>query len=221
MEENTNNNEIVENVEETKPIDNGKKNELKLKVPKKLIVTIGIILCVCVAGIFVYNNFIKKSKTELITVSSIEEILEIDELSTLKYYYNAIATVPDDKGNVSYNIAYRGHVVAGIDFTKIKVDIDETNKTIIINIPKAKVTDWVIETGSLDYIFVDKSASKNKTIDTDSYKIAKEDLIKRTSNDESILEIATKNSKEAIDALMDPWLKLANSDYQYETKVGE
>ena len=56
----------------------------------------------------------------IITASSLEKVLEIDELSTAEYTYNAVAKKHSQDGKeIKYYVAYEGKVTAGVDFEKI------------------------------------------------------------------------------------------------------
>ena len=84
--------------------------------------------------------------------------VEIDELSTVEYTYNAIANVFDEKDKkgekIKYYVAYEGFVSAGIDFKKIEIQVNEAEKVVTVVLPEIEVHSTTVEMGSLDCIFV-------------------------------------------------------------------
>ena len=78
-----------------------------------------------------------------ITVSvetSLKEVLETSQLSTVEYTYNSIAEKIEDDV-VKYYVKYKGVVKAGFDFDKLDVskDTQDENK-LIITIPEIIIT---------------------------------------------------------------------------------
>ena len=222
MEENNQlNTEVLE--KSTKPKEKLSKRKFKIGkfiIPGKFIVIGLILIAVLVFGSFVIRNFVIKPDIKTEITSSIQDTFAIDELSTLKYYYNAVVHKTNEKGKDLYHVSYQGYVTAGIEFEKPEISVDENSKLITITIPEAKIIDRVVDPGSLDFIFVNNSA-KTDTINTQAYQLAKEDLIKRTAEDSSILEIASQNAIDAIYGLLEPWLKEVYSEYSLEIKLGE
>lgn len=229
MEENINTESTEQtnetNVDEAKNEEKHNDKPIEIKVgnvslSKKIITIIAVVVLIAIAGIFVFRNFIAKPGTELITVSSIQDIIDIDELSTLKYYYNGIVNVQNEKSEDLYYVAYKGYVTAGINISDIKISIDEANKHITIEVPEAKINGRDLRTDDpeyLDYIFLKKSANNNDAIN-DAHERALKDLEEKTKDNKEILEIAHDNAKEVISGLMEPWLSLADSEFTYEVK---
>ncbi len=83
----------------------------------------------------------KEGEVTTISQSSIEKkILDISELSTLEYTYNAVAAGYDEDGKtLLYHVAYEGTVSAGIDFDKLKVKVNPDKKEIRITVPEPKI----------------------------------------------------------------------------------
>ena len=115
-------------------------NPLKVltSIPGLIKGVIGIIVFVIKKGFFDS----KEGEVTTISQSSIEKILDISELSTLEYTYNAVAAGYDEDGKtLLYHVAYEGTVSAGIDFDKLKVKVNPDKKEIRITVPEAKILD--------------------------------------------------------------------------------
>ena len=168
---------------------------------------IGIIVIVLI--VFV----IKKGEVTTISQSSIEKILDISELSTLEYTYNAVAAGYDEDGKtLLYHVAYEGTVSAGIDFDKLKVKVNPDKKEIRITVPKARILDWSVNEGSLKYIF-EKDKNNTATISADAYKVSKDDLKKKANEETRITELAKENAISAISGLIEPWVDQVDDEY--------
>ena len=93
---------------------------------------IGIIVIVLIVFV-IKKGFFDSKEGEVTTISqsSIEKILDISELSTLEYTYNAVAAGYNEDGKtLLYHVAYEGTVSAGIDFDKLKVKVNPDKKEI-------------------------------------------------------------------------------------------
>ena len=78
-----------------------------------------------------------------ISEASLEKVIEINELATVDYTYNAIATAyAEDNETVKYNVAYEGVVNAGIDFKQIDIQLNAEENIIKITLPS--VARWII-----------------------------------------------------------------------------
>ena len=155
----------------------------------------------------------KEGEVTTISQSSIEKILDISELSTLEYTYNAVAAGYDEDGKtLLYHVAYEGTVSAGIDFDKLKVKVNPDKKEIRITVPEAKILDCSVNEGSLKYIF-EKDEYNTATISADAYKVSKEDLKKKANEETRITELAKENAISAISGLIEPWVDQVDDEY--------
>lgn len=155
-----------------------------------------------------------EGKVTTITKTSLQEIFEISELSTASYTYNAIATLyAEDETAVKYHVAYNGTVAAGIDFSKIDIKIDENSKKITVELPACEILETTVDFGSMEYIFIDKK-SESETVSQEAYHACKADLEMRAAKDGRLITMAEKNAASAIEALVNPWMKQAYSDYE-------
>ena len=123
-----------------------------------------VILIICVTILF--PKILKKEdgKVTTITQSSLEKVIEVNDLSTLDYTYNAITDVYDEDGETrKYHVAYEGIVSAGIDITKINVTVNEEEKKISITLPNAVIQNVNVDMGTLAFIF-EKNKYETETV---------------------------------------------------------
>ena len=153
-----------------------------------------------------------------ISQSSLEKVIEINDLSTLDYTYNAITTVYNEKNTKpKYHVAYKGVVTAGIDITKVKIETDEKAKKIVITLPDATIQDVRIDMGTLDFIFEDKDY-ETETVSQEAYKASLADLERKASEEDDLLSMAKDNAVAAMKALIYPWIEQIDAEYEVEVK---
>ena len=150
------------------------KNKEKRTRVIKIRITGGVILAIVIVCVILKilnadpsSVFLKNTKDAIIgeegtvtTISkaSLEKVFEISELSTVDYSYNAVARAYEEDGATpKYYVAYEGTVTAGIDFSKIVIDIDEDTKIITITLPESEIQNTTVDFGSMDYIFENKN----------------------------------------------------------------
>ena len=190
-------------------------NPLKVltSIPGLIKGVIGIIVIVLIVFVIKKGFLIQRRRGTTISQSSIEKILDISELSTLEYTYNAVAAGYDEDGKtLLYHVAYEGTVSAGIDFDKLKVKVNPDKKEIRITVPEAKILDCSVNEGSLKYIF-EKDEYNTATISADAYKVSKEDLKKKANEETRITELAKENAISAISGLIEPWVDQVDDEY--------
>ena len=94
----------------------------KLSGPKvKYIIGIAIMLAVVIIVLLAVSMSSKKSEPEIISKSTLEDIINVSDLSTFEAVYNGIAKVTDEDNpeKVNYYVSYDAKVKAGIDFEKV------------------------------------------------------------------------------------------------------
>lgn len=155
-----------------------------------------------------------EGKVTTLTEINLQDIFEISELSTASYTYNAIASIyAEDEASVKYHVAYNGTVVAGIDFSDIKIATDDVEKRVTIDLPECKIIETSVDYGTMEYIFIDKKA-ENETVSQEAYHACQKDLEKRAAADSHLLIMAKQNTESVVEALMSPWVK-AHNDYEF------
>lgn len=129
------------------------------------------IVVLVVAFIVVPTSQNDNKQAEIVTVSTLQEIINVSELSTFTAVYNGIAQVmnADDPELVDYYVSYEAKVNAGIDFEDIDIDVDEDAFTVHITVPPVTLTDVNVDISSLDFIFYNEKANTS-TVTEEAFK---------------------------------------------------
>lgn len=194
------------------------KDYIKKKTVSICIIAFAIaILIICIT---ILPKMLKSNGGTVTTISkaSLEKVIEINELSTLEYAYNAITKVYDKDGEkIKYYVAYEGIVNAGIDFTEIDIDLKNEEKRIVITLPEVTVQGVHVDMGSLDYIFTSQKY-ETETVSQEAYKASLDDLEKKAKEEQSLLSIARDNAIATIKGLISPWIEQIDGEYKIEVK---
>lgn len=189
-----------------------------LNSKKTLIVVISVIVLVIVliAAAIILPNVISSEKNEptVITVSTLEKIVNISELSTYTSVYNGVATVYDEKNadEIDYYVSYKAKVKAGMDVSKVTIDMDSETHIIRIGIPEIYITETPIDGTSLEYIFVDKNANKS-TVSASALKACEKDVEDESKSQAAIIDCAYTSAKNILTALIKPIVDQLDGDY--------
>ena len=155
-----------------------------------------------------------KKQAEIVTVSTLQEIINVSELSTFTAVYNGIAQVmnADDPESVDYYVSYEAKVNAGIDFEDIDVDVDEDTFTVHITVPPVTLTDVNVDISSLDFIFYNEKANTS-TVTEEAFKTCEADVEKESQEQAAIYELAEQNAKNVLTALVRPIIDQSETEY--------
>lgn len=202
--------EAVNNQENRKETNNKKSNETFAKYFSNSITKIIIAIIVIVVLVVVLLMIFKKEEPvkEVITVSTLEKIVEVSDLSTFRVVYNGVACA-DDKYYVSYNAT----VDAGINFEDIEISVDNEAKKVTVDLPEAEILDVYVDIASLDYIFIDKKAN-TETVSEEAYKLCKYDVKVESENQEAIIDLAQQNAENIVRALVQPFVDQVDPEYE-------
>jgi len=190
---------------------------LKINTSKKKTILFVIVLAVALANaaiVLFRMGRDKEENTQIITVSTLEKIIKVSELSTFTAVYNGIAEVKNDKNpeETDYFVSYEARVNAGIDFDKIAITVDDDAKTIKVDIPDAYITDINVDISSLDFIFYNKKANKS-TITQEAFRACEADVQEESEKQDSILKLAQQNAVNVIKALVNPIIEQLDANY--------
>ena len=156
-----------------------------------------------------------EASIEVSANTSIEEIIEISELQTLRYEYNAICRVYEDDGvTPRYYVAYDGVVGLGIDINELRIDYgNPDNQVITVTIPEVTVLSSTVDAGTMDFIFADNSYNTaNATIE--AHPLCEQDLYNKASADEAMFEIARENTEAEVRGLTAPLVQQFYPEYE-------
>lgn len=192
------------------------KQTAKKKPPVRLILILVVALVVCVAIFALLQGARPKEPTqEVITISTLEDIINISELSTFTAVYNGIAEVSNEKKpeKIDYYVSYEAKVNAGIDFEQIVISVDNETKVIKVAIPEIRITDVIVDITSLDFIFENDKANTS-TITQQAFKACEADVTAESQTQGAIFELARQNAENILTALVKPIIEQLDEEYK-------
>lgn len=190
-----------------------------LSVKKKIQLGIAVLAAVVVLGTAGYiAGQVRRNNDEnarIATVSTLEKVVNVSELSTFTAIYNGIAEVPrpDKPEKTDYYVAYNAQIKAGFDFEGIDFSIEDQEKKIRISIPPVRITDISVDMSSLDFIFYNKDKNAS-AVSEEAYKACVADAKTESANKTAILDLAKENAENVIGALIAPIIRQYNSEYE-------
>ena len=185
----------------------------RLRLPAWLLA--GIAAAAVAAAVFVLPAGERQEKPpEVITVSTLQEIVNVSELSTYTAVYNGIAQVMngEDPEKTDYYVSYEAKVYAGIDFEDIGIAVDDEAKAISVEIPEVTITDVIVDIASMDFIFYNDKANAS-TVSQQAYKACEEDARQESREQEAIYELARQNAANVLRALIEPIVDQTDGGY--------
>ena len=129
----------------------------------KLLVWVLVLLAVAALAVTLVLPRLQQAgqPPEIITVSTLQEIVNVSRLSTYTAVYNGIAQVmnPDKPEETDYYVSYEAKVYAGIDFDRVQIRVDNEAKMIYVEIPEVDITKVNVDIASMDFIFYNDKAN--------------------------------------------------------------
>lgn len=188
-------------------------NRPRLKLPVWILLVVAVI---AVAAIAVGLPAAQRAKQppEIITVSALQEIVDVDELSTYTAVYNGIATVSDEENpdEVKYYVSYKAKVYAGIDFGALDIETDDEEKMIRIKLPEVRISAVDVDIASMDFLFYDDKAN-NSTVTQEAYKACELDAQQESEKQTAICDLAKDNACNVLKALITPLVEQNDAGY--------
>lgn len=192
-----------------------KKRTLQFHFHLSTLVVILIVIAV-VVGISGMLSAGKRDKQppEVITVSSLQEIVNVSELSTYTAVYNGIAQVMNEANpeQTDYYVSYEAKVYAGIDFEQIQISVDDQEKKIVVKLPEVTITKVDVDIASMDFIFYNNSANTS-TVSQAAYKACEADAQEESAQQKAIYELARQNACNVLKALIQPLVEQVDAAY--------
>lgn len=197
--------------------------QVKAKKPQSWLMIAGAVL-VIVAAVFTLFRITgeDRSQPEVITVSTLEKIINVSELSTFTAVYNGIAEVMNEKKpeEIDYHVSYEAQVDAGIDFEKIAISVDNEAKTITVDIPEISITDIRVDIASLDFIFLNDKANAS-SVTQEALKACEDDVQREIDEQQretdeqqpTIYDLAKQNAENVLTALIHPMIEQLDAEY--------
>ncbi len=162
----------------------------------------------------------QEGKVELVTESTLENAVRSATLYTASYPYNGVAQVYGTiEEGLKYYVAYKAEIKAGIDSSKIRVELDEEEKLIIIRLPEIELTEPSID-GKFKFIFMDDKYNTGDTYN-EAFTAATSDMNRRLKLDmlNDLKKTATDSAKAVERALVEPWVNQVDPEKHYTVKV--
>lgn len=182
---------------------------------KTLIITAVLVITIIATAIIVPTALsTKNNEPTVLTVSTLEKIINISELSTYTSVYNGIAVVYNEKNTdkIDYYVSYKAKVKAGMDVSKVTINMDSETNIIHIGIPEIYITETPIDGTTLEYIFVDKNANKS-TVSASALKACEKDVEEESKSQDAIIDCAYTSAKNILTALIKPIVDQLDGDY--------
>ena len=160
------------------------------------------------------NEHRKKPEPQVLTVSTLTDMIPVSDLSTVTSTYNGVAQVMNEKNpdKLDYYVAYEAQAQAGVNFDELQPEIDEASKTVTIRVPAAHFMDANVDVSSLDFMFNSKKANTSGVTER-AYKACQEDADRECSRCEAILELARENAVNTVEALTRPLVEQLYPEY--------
>ena len=189
------------------------------KLDKKLRKWMMILIVVLAAAVAVLvaqrvNEHRKKPEPQVLTVSTLTDMIPVSDLSTVTSTYNGVAQVMNEKNpdKLDYYVAYEAQAQAGVNYNELQPEIDEASKTVTIRVPAAHFMDANVDVSSLDFMFNNKKANTSGVTER-AYKACQEDAGRECSRCEAILELARENAVNTVEALTRPLVEQLYPEY--------
>lgn len=188
-----------------------RKNGFWKKLGKGTKLIISGVATVIVVAILLVIIFAPVGRTTFDAKTTLQEILEISNLSTVQYTYNGVAEVKNEE-ETKYYVYYEGKVRAGFDISQVEVIQNED--TMIVTIPALTIHTVEVDEGSMDYIFL-KSKYDTETTFAEALNACKKDLLEELEDNTTFIETGKDSARDTILALMEPFLPGVSIDVQF------
>lgn len=211
-------------VKEVKEVKEEKKSKKKKKKKRnKYTKLIFILICIIVILIAVFVIPSREGITRISVKSSLDRIEKSSDLETVSFTYNVIAKKCEDKDDCNlqsndidefeYVVSCKGTVTAGIDFEKVKIDIDKDAKKLILTLPESSIKDTNVE--SLDFINGDDIPAEELP---NARKLCEDTTKEKSDNDEDLLPAAREQAIDVLKSFYKQWLKAYDEEYKIVVK---
>lgn len=182
---------------------------------KKYIKPAIIVICVILLVIIIVPS--KKGKIKTTLKTSLEKVVEKSDLETATITYNIIAKKckkdgcdknSNDIDDFEYVLSCDGTVTAGIDFSKVEVEVK--SKKVIVHLPDATIMDEP-NIGSVKFL----NGKEIKGVEyADARKFCQEEVKAKSLNDNRLLPAAKKQTMTVLEDFYKQWIKSYDPSYE-------
>lgn len=192
------------------------------------IVVLSIILGINIGSKWQQTKADKKNHHTQITSDALhQEIEQIGELATVNYYYTNMGKFEDALKFFSHDVpfttksfivSYDGNIKAGIDLSKVEINI--TDAVITVTLPSAYITSHDVDMDSV--IFYDEKNSIFNGLsaeDVTAFLGTQQKLMEEKAINNGLLMKAEENTEQVLKALLDNFIKVNDeNDIAYELR---
>ncbi len=213
--------EVVETEEKVKT----KKNPFKgiINFVRKRIILVLVIAVVVLVGIIALLTR-KGNQIEIKVKSTLEKIVEKNDLETLSIVYNVIAKqcnegvecdkTSNDIDDFYYVVSCKGTITAGIDFSKVKIEVLKEEKKVVVEIPEATIQ-GIPSIGSIKFLNGDDIPASKVS---EARKLCEETIIEKSELDDRLIPSAKEQAKVVLEEFYKQWVKAYDSSYVVEVR---
>lgn len=201
-------------------------NDLKKKSSKSkgIIKRLILIIIIVVIVFFLINTYSNGGNIETKAKISLDKIVEKSDLETANITYNVIGKKCKNEkkcdlnsnkmSNFEYVVSCKGTLTAGIDFSKVKIDIDNNNKILKIELPEVTLKGEPT-IGSVKFL-------NGSDVPADELpaarKLCQETVKTRSEEDNKLLPAAKEQARIVLEEFYKNWIKAYDSSYKVEVK---
>lgn len=165
---------------------------------------------IILAMLLIFNKMNEAKDRRYDTSTVLSKIVHIQELATVKYNYSGVIGYKDNFKilNISvpltdkyFLLKYNGYLKAGVDFSKIKVNINGEN--VHVSMPRAQIFDIVIDENSVKVY--DESENAFNPIKISDYNKAladEKETMRQDAIKQGVLKDANNQAELAIKSLL-------------------
>jgi hypothetical protein len=183
------------------------------KIRINILTVFFFVLSVILAILLLAGNKKAEKERGYDSSSVMNRISYMQELALVRYNYTGVISYKDYRKFLNVNVPltdkyfllkYNGYIKAGVDFNRIKVNVNVNNDTTVhISIPKPKILDTVIDEKSIQVYNESENAFNPIKISDYNEAISQEkNVIIRDAIDQGIYRQATDEAKLAITSLL-------------------
>lgn len=149
-----------------------------------------------------------------VTESTLINMLDITELSTVSCDYSSIVSVPKEGfwKTTDHSVSYNAEIQMGIDFSKIKVSVDNENGEIRVKLPEVEIINVSVDASSMD--FLNEKDKDDTDFVLEAYKACRKDVEAKIKKEEALYGMAECNAEGAVKGLFQPILASVKKEYK-------
>ena len=196
----------------------------KLNFKNNLIKYLTLLIVIVILVIVIISITRKNSKIEVKVRSTLEKIVEKNDLETVSINYNVIAKecnagVECDKtsNNIDdfyYVVSCKGTIVAGIDFKEVKIETNREEKKIIIEMPEAKI----MGEPSIESVKFLNGDEISASVLPNARKLCQETITEKSNADNKLIPSAKEQARFVLEEFYNQWIKAYDESYVVEVK---